>query len=292
MSEVLARINKAELMLEQAEDAFEVMDLEALGKAAQVYAIEKGADDLAVRASIFVLKARRKATGLAKDDIVWGDHGLQDRGDRDDTSVTLADFGWTKKDYQRRKEELSVPEEKFKTFCDERIEMTVLATPTDLRRLAEIERYAKKPLRPNDEIRFGYWALPRPLTKTWGSGQVFKRICENEGAPDVAFGVTDGIPSDILGIDRKNGYEWAALPFKNNQFKFGYWDPPYDTMYKKEGVEIWRTCQQLAILHILIYPRSWFDDAIRIGMYAVTMGPMKKIRCLQVFRKADATQNN
>lgn len=283
MGEVLARINKAELMLEQAEDAFEVMDLAAVGKAAQVYAIEKGADDLAVRASIFVLRARRKATRLIEPTISPGNPNNVGQ------VAILADYGVSHQEWQRRKEELSVPEKKFKTFCDERIEMTVLATPTALRRLAEIERYAKNPLRPNDEIRFGYWALPRPLTKTWGSGQVFRRICENEGAPDVAFGVTDGIPSDILGIDRKNGYEWAALPFKDNQFKFGYWDPPYDTMYKKEGLEIWRTCQQLAILHILIYPRSWFYDAIRIGMYAVTMGPMKKIRCLQVFRKADET---
>lgn len=287
MGEVLTRINQAELMLEQAEDAFEVMDLEAMGKAAQVYAIEKGADDLAVRASIFVLKARRKATALINNEPLR-EPGNPNWMDYCNNVVTIADFGLTRMDWQRRKEELSVPEEKFNAFCDERIEMTVLATPTALRRLAEIERYAKKPLRPNDEIRFGYWALPRPLTKGWGSGQVFKRICENEGAPDVAFGVTDGIPSDILGVDRTNGYEWAALPFKNNQFRFGYWDPPYDTMYKKEGIEIWRTCQQLAILHILIYPRSWFDDAIRIGMYAVTMGPMKKIRCLQIFRKANA----
>lgn len=283
MSDVLVKLNKADAMLAQAEDAFDAMELEAMGKAAQVYAIEKGADDIAVRASIFVLKARRKATKLAGKDIRPSSMGRPEKGCQ---PVTLSDFGWTNKDYQRRKEELSVPEDKFRDFCAEREERQQIATPTALRRLADIERYAKKPLRPNDEIRFGYWAVPRPLTKNWGSGQVFKRICDNEGSPDVAFGVTDGIPSDVLAIDRTTGYEWANLPFEDNQFQFGYWDPPYDHMYKKEGIEIWRTCQRLAILHVLIYPRSWFYDAIRIGMYAVTMGPMKQIRCLQVFRKA------
>ena len=135
------------------------------------------------------------------------------------------------------------------------------------------------------DILFDFWACQRPLTKHWGSGQVFTRIQQKIGGVDVAFGKTDGIPDGVLAIDKTNGYEWAALPFGDDEFLFGYWDPSYDHLYKKEGQEIWRTCQRLAILHTYIWPRAWLKDSIREAMIAVTMGPMKQIRCLQVFRK-------
>ena len=135
-------------------------------------------------------------------------------------------------------------------------------------------------------IVFDFWACQRPLTRRWGSGQVFDRLVQNFGSVDVAFGKTDGIPDTIRAVDHSNGYEWAHLPFANNEFAFGYWDPPYDHLYKKEGQEIWRTCQRLAILHTHIWPRAWLTGARREGMVAVTMGPMKQIRCLQIFTKA------
>ena len=139
------------------------------------------------------------------------------------------------------------------------------------------------------KITFDFWACQRPLTKTWGSGQVFKRLSDAFGTPDVAFGKTDNIPDKIFSVDRKNGYEWAKLPFKDNQFEFGYWDPPYDKLYKKEGMEIWRTCKRIAILHTYIWPRAWLKNAERESMIAITFGPMKQIRCLQVFRKKEAS---
>ncbi len=134
-------------------------------------------------------------------------------------------------------------------------------------------------------VKFDFWACPRAMTKHWGSGQVFDRITKSFGLPDVAFGKTDGIPEGIKAVDKNNGYEWNDLPFKDNEFSFGYWDPPYDKMYKKETQEIWRCCKKLAILHTHIYPTSWLEDAKRVGMVAVTMGPLKQIRCLQVFQK-------
>ena len=135
------------------------------------------------------------------------------------------------------------------------------------------------------EIIFDFWACQRPLTRKWGSGQVYDRIIKKFGSPDVVFGKTDGIPDGIKYVDLNNGYDWNKLPFKNNEFNFGYWDPPYDHMYKKEGMEIWRCCQRLAILHTYIFPRAWLGGAIREGMVAITMGPLKQIRCLQVFHK-------
>ena len=139
----------------------------------------------------------------------------------------------------------------------------------------------------NEGTEFGFWALERPLTATWGSGDVWKRMVAEIGdTPDVAFGRTDQIPGKILAVDRKTGHEWAKMPeYKNSQFRFGYWDPPYDSLYKPEAQEIWRTVRKLAILHTHVYPRAWLEAAKRKGMYAVTMGPMKQMRCLQVFEK-------
>lgn len=134
-------------------------------------------------------------------------------------------------------------------------------------------------------VKFDFWACQRPLTSHWGSGDVWKRICKTLGTPDVAFGKTDGIPDGITAIDKNNGYEWNSLPFKDNYFTFGYWDPPYDKLYKPEGKEIWRVCNRLAILHTYIWPHEWLRLSEREAMIAVTMGPMKQIRCLQVFKK-------
>ena len=135
------------------------------------------------------------------------------------------------------------------------------------------------------DIIFDFWACQRPLTKKWGSGQVFDRITKLFGKPDSAFGKTDGIPDGIEAIDFNTGYNWLDLPFEDDHFEFGYWDPPYDRLYKPEGIEIWRTVKRIAILHTHIFPRAWLKGAIREGMVAITFGPLKVIRCLQVFRK-------
>ncbi len=135
-------------------------------------------------------------------------------------------------------------------------------------------------------IYFDFWPIPRPMTKTWGSGKVWDRLCENVATPDIAFGKTDGIPEGIQAVDQKNGYQWNDLPFEDNQFEFGYWDPPYDKLYRPECIEIWRTCRKLAILHTHVYPTSWMKNARRVGMVAVTMGPLKQIRVLQIFEKS------
>lgn len=101
-------------------------------------------------------------------------------------------------------------------------------------------------------VDFDFWACQRPLTHHWGSGDVFTRIEKNLGKIDVAFGKQDQIPDTCFAVDKNNGYDWIKLPFKDNQFEFGYWDPPYDKMYKHEGIEIWRCCKKLAILHKMI----------------------------------------
>ena len=140
----------------------------------------------------------------------------------------------------------------------------------------------------SEAVKFDFWPCRRALTKHWGSDTVWPRIVKTFGMPDAAFGKTDGIPDSLLvtAIDRNTGYDWTALPFPDDHFAFGYWDPPYDRMYKPEGREIWRVVRRLAILHTHIWPRAWLTGATREGMVAITMGPLKSIRCLQVFVKA------
>ena len=137
---------------------------------------------------------------------------------------------------------------------------------------------------------FDFWPLPRPMTKGWGNGrQLMERMAKRFGQVDVVFGATDGIPDGPQIIDHNTGYEWRHLSFSDNLWAFGYWDPPYDHLYKTEAREIWRTCRKLAILHTHVYPTSWLEGAKRVGMVAVTMGPLKTIRCLQVFDKVQGS---
>jgi len=141
---------------------------------------------------------------------------------------------------------------------------------------------------PKTKITFDFWACQRPLTRKWGSGQVWERLEKAFGRPDAAFGKTDGIPEGVRYFDLTNGYDWKSMPeLKDNQFEFGYWDPPYDRLYKQEGQEIWRVCRRLAILHTHVWPRAWLVGAEREAMVAVTMGPMKRVRLLQVLRKRE-----
>ena len=143
------------------------------------------------------------------------------------------------------------------------------------------------------DIVFDFWACQRPLTHHWGSGQVEKRLVDRFGKIDVAFGKQDQVSQGLFTIDSDATVspslvaDWKNLPFEDNHFEFGYWDPPYDKLYRPEGMEIWRVCKRLAILHTHIWPRAWLKGALREGMIAVTMGPMKQIRCLQVFRKEE-----
>lgn len=192
--------------------------------------------------------------------------------------------------------------------------MRHLSVAKELARMRRAVEKATEKLKPKElfvesvgGVKFSFWATQRPLTHGWGSGQVFKRLqnCSDAimvvsegtlrldkgfGLVDVAFGKTDGIPEEIFAVDLKTGYDWKKLPFPNNNFTHGFWDPPYrrkskPCLFKHEGIEIWRTCKQLAILHTHIWPHAWLQNSERIAMVAVTMGPMKATRCLQIFRK-------
>ena len=147
---------------------------------------------------------------------------------------------------------------------------------------------------------YGVWALPRPLTRHWGQGrELLERMNRAGWSPDVVFGKQDFIPDHVTSIDKDPDTHpthianWADLPFADDSFRTGYWDPPYlgyigpdgdvhydrlDASYREIGRVV---SDRLVILSPLIYPalRGWRREAI----IAITYGPNKIIRALQVF---------
>lgn len=145
----------------------------------------------------------------------------------------------------------------------------------------------------------GLWALPRPLTKKWGSGALVERIKQTWGPPDIVFGKQDQVSGPWVTVDKDSKVkptivaDWCALPFKDKSFKFSYWDPPYLGYVGKDGDvhynrmdnclrEICRvSSERIVILSPLIYPcpENWKRDAV----ISCTYGPNKIIRAVQSF---------
>jgi hypothetical protein len=147
---------------------------------------------------------------------------------------------------------------------------------------------------PSQQIVYqDFWACPRQITLKWGCKDIITRMVDLIDTPDVCFGKTDGIPEGIptvdINPDSKPTYlcNWQKMPFEDNQFNFGFWDPPYNKIYKKSYKEIWRCCKTLAVLHQIIVPMP--VNSTRTHMIAITTGPMQRIRCLQVFKKNNKT---
>lgn len=139
------------------------------------------------------------------------------------------------------------------------------------------------------------WACPRQLTRGWGCPTILERMNEFLGeSPDIYLGLTDGIDDSsatTVDINPENNptvvADWNDLPFENDSFEFGFFDPPYDHRYDGGLRELVRVCsRRIAILHQLIYPQkpilsSWEKYAI----VAVTTGPNMRIRALQIYDK-------
>lgn len=292
MTNPLARISAAVTALAAAKTLDEITQLRDIGKAAAAYASAAKLGRQAQNDALeLVLWAERKAGELLAGMELPGRGGGDTKSSAKQELDSLAKMGIEKRESSSWQRLAAIPEDQFAESVEHLKARGEKLTSTGLQREAGLLTNPVKatgPLLENEGIEFGFWALPRPLTSGWGSGGVWQRmIAEGLGTPDAAFGVRDNIPAGVTGIDRSTGYEWDELPFKDSQFAFGYWDPPYDSLYKQEGIEIWRTVRRLAILHTHIWPRSWLQGALRRGMYAITMGPMKQIRCLQVFDKSD-----
>ena len=144
----------------------------------------------------------------------------------------------------------------------------------------------------------GLWTLPRPLTRHWGQGQeLMDRLHKMWGPVDVNFGKQDQVDGFTVDSDPATSpsvvADWSDMPFGDEQFRSGYWDPPYlgsigpdgDVHYNRMDDcyrEIVRVLHhRLIILSPLIYPcpKGWRREAI----IATTMGPNKIIRAVQSF---------
>lgn len=131
------------------------------------------------------------------------------------------------------------------------------------------------------------WATPRPRTHRWGCAELIKQLESKFGCFDAFFGKTDGVSGFAidcnLSVEPTLLADWCHLPFKDSVFPFGFWDPPYDHLYRPELKEICRVCQRLALLHEYVQPiiKGWKRQVV----LGITMGPNKRIRCLQVWSK-------
>lgn len=149
-----------------------------------------------------------------------------------------------------------------------------------------------------EKVTFDYWACRRNNTNKWGCAFILDRLIKEIDKPDIAFGKTDGINNnlDIVTVDSNPDVnptcisDWKNLPFEDNQWMFGFWDPLYDHLYLNEYKEIWRVCKRLGILHQFVMPRP--KNSIRTHMIAITTGPKMRIRCLQIFKKKNQTLKN
>jgi len=300
MTDSLIKLSQARQWLAEAKTFKDIRRVRDIAKAAEAYARAAGLGrELQNEAAEIRLLAERKSgeklTQMEKNPGTRTDGSGSSVKEPPREIPTLASLGIDKKQSAAWQKLAAIAEPQFEQSMAHIIDRGDRLTATGVTREATgLNKPVKAtgPLVENEGVEFGFWALPRPLTSGWGSGAVWQRmIAEGLGTPDAAFGVRDNIPAGVTGIDRSTGYEWASLEFPDSHFAFGYWDPPYDHLYKNEGIEIWRTVRRIAILHTHIWPRSWLVGAIRRGMYAITMGPMKQIRCLQVFEKANGRTN-
>lgn len=101
---------------------------EAQWKAAEAWAKEQRDYEMVVNAFKGWILQRRNTTRLIEPHIVHGDHGLQSRGNDIDTSVVLADFGFTKLQWSRRKKELEISPIQVDGYLDECIEKSMQPT--------------------------------------------------------------------------------------------------------------------------------------------------------------------
>jgi len=133
------------------------------------------------------------------------------------------------------------------------------------------------------------WATPRPRTRRWGCAELIKQLEAKFGRFDAFFGKTDGIRPDAFSVDIDPTTnptvvtDWKELPFPDSHFSFVFWDPPYDRLYRKELKEIARVSLRIALLHEYVQPL--IDGWEREVVLGITMGPNRRIRCLQIWRR-------
>ena len=123
----LTPVSKAERALGLARTPEQTKEVEALAAAAKAWAKEQGDLELTFDAASIYIKARCKTTELIDPSIKHGDQ----RRFQGDGIVTLEDYGFTRKQWNRRKKELEAYQ-RFGEYQDECIEKGMYPTPYGL----------------------------------------------------------------------------------------------------------------------------------------------------------------
>jgi hypothetical protein len=117
MTDALALISQAEKALASATHIVEVMELRAVGKAAEAAAIALGLAEVAQEAKVFQLRAERKAGS-------WLQNHIRHNGGKPsqgDTVIRLQDLDIDRNTSSRWQAIASIPEPKFNEFIDDHL---------------------------------------------------------------------------------------------------------------------------------------------------------------------------
>ena len=129
-------ITKAEHALYLAQTPQQSKDVEAMAAAAKAWAKEQNDYELVVNAARVFILSRRKTTELIQPDIKRGGDGSNQYQSKGDNDVTLADYGFTKKQWNRRCKELEVEPEEIDEYIDDCIEKNIEPTVNGLLKFA------------------------------------------------------------------------------------------------------------------------------------------------------------
>jgi phage N-6-adenine-methyltransferase len=124
-------LTKLEQMLAEAKTPAESFNVEAIAKANMALHKEQRDYEKAFEDASVYIRARCNTTELITPTIYHGPHRWGNRGDDIVTSTTLEDYGFTKKQWERRRKELEAVD-RFDEYQDDCVEKRVLPTPFGL----------------------------------------------------------------------------------------------------------------------------------------------------------------
>ena len=127
--DALTPVSRAEQALAEATTPKETKEVEAMAAAAKAWAKEQNDFELAAEASWIYIQARCKTTELVEPTIRSSEQGRPNKGN---DVVTLVDYGFTKMQWNRRKQELRAYLEDIGAYQDDCIEKQVLPSPFGL----------------------------------------------------------------------------------------------------------------------------------------------------------------
>jgi N6-adenosine-specific RNA methylase IME4 len=149
----LIEINKLEQALDKVTTPAESKRIEEIAVASKAWAKERGDYESAVEYAMAYLYARRKTTELIVPHIRQGQYG---RESNDDVTF-ISDYGFTKMQWSRRRQELEIPEEVLEDYRSDCIRKSTIPTVSGLLRIIrELNKENDPPPLPDGRYRVIY----------------------------------------------------------------------------------------------------------------------------------------